>query len=84
LFSEHDRSRLAIPLPAQPARRGGRMLSELALMTTTTLSLIPSMEFCFPIIALGVYVLSNCADYVHQMISNMVKYRDIRSKPPDH
>jgi hypothetical protein len=36
-----------IPLPAQPARRGGRMLSELAPVMTTTLSLIPGMKFCF-------------------------------------
>jgi hypothetical protein len=37
-----------IPLPAQPARRDGRMLSELAPVITTTLSLIPGMKFCFP------------------------------------
>jgi hypothetical protein len=51
---------------------------------TSPLSLIPCMEFCFPIIASGVYVPSNSADYPHQMIRNMVKYRDIRSKPPNH
>jgi hypothetical protein len=38
-----------IPLPSQPARRGGRMLSELAPVTTTTLFLIPGMKFCFPV-----------------------------------
>jgi hypothetical protein len=37
-----------IPLPAQPARRGGRMLSELAPVMTTSLSLIPGMKICFP------------------------------------
>ena len=32
---------------AQPARGCGRMLSELAPVITTTLSLIPRMKFCF-------------------------------------
>jgi hypothetical protein len=32
-------------LPAQPARRGERMLSELASLITTTLPLIPAMTF---------------------------------------
>ncbi len=35
------------------------------------------MKICFPIIASGVYVPSNCADYLHQIIRNIVKYRDI-------
>jgi hypothetical protein len=34
-----------ILLPAQPDRRGGRMLSDLAPVMMTTLSLIPSMKF---------------------------------------
>jgi len=33
--------------PLAPARCGGRMLSELAPVMTTTLSLIPAMKFCF-------------------------------------
>jgi len=40
-FSEHDRRRFAY----SAAR--SRMLSELAPVITTTLSLIPGMKFCF-------------------------------------
>src|SRR5439155_18738207 len=35
-----------IPRPAQPTRRGGRMLSELAPVVATILSFIPGMKVC--------------------------------------